>query len=68
VHLAVKVVGQASVVVQPAQIRAAHVAHLQLLVARGPGRVGEGLEFALAVRLGGLRLAQLEELGHGDVD
>lgn len=74
-HLAVEVVGQAAIVVEAAQVGAAHVADLQLLVARGARRVGQGLEFALAVgfRLG--RLAHAEELvlgardfGHGAED
>ena len=48
-HLAVEVVREPAVVVQPAQVRAADVAHLQLLVARGAGRLGERPELALAV-------------------
>ena len=67
-HLAIEVVCQPPVVVQPTQIRAAHVADLQLLVARGPARVRQSLELALPVRLDLLRLPQLEMLGDGDVD
>lgn len=75
VHLAVEVVGEAAVVVEPAEVGAADVADLQLLVARGTGRVGEGLELLLAVELGLRGLAHAEELvlgardfGHGAED
>lgn len=75
VHLAVEVIGQAAVVVEPAEVGAADVAHLQLLVARGPGRVGEGLELLFLVRLGLHRLADAKQLvlrarhfGHGPED
>lgn len=68
VHLAVEVVRQPAVVVEPGEVRAADVADLQLLVARGPRGVGEGLEFALArllLVLGGADLVELVE-GEGD--
>lgn len=67
-HLSVKVVRQPAVVVEPAEVGAADVADLQLLVARGAGRVGEGLEllFALGLLLAGL--ADAEELVHGAGD
>lgn len=62
VHLAVEVVGQPTVVVEPTQVRAAHVAHLQLLMARRARSVRQGAQvsFALLFRL--LGLAHLEVL------
>lgn len=47
VHLAEEVVCQSSVIVQSAQVRAAHVADLQLLVARWPGCILQVLEITL---------------------
>ena len=69
VHLPVEMIGQAPVVVEPAEVGAAHVADLQLLVSRGPAGVGQGLELALALGLGGLGLADAEHLvvGAGDL-
>lgn len=64
VHLAVEVVRQAAVVVEAGEVGAADVADLQLLVARGPRGVGEGLELALThllLVLGGADLVQLVE-------
>lgn len=48
VHLPVEVVRQTAIVVESTQIGAANIADLQLLVARRAGRVGQGLELALA--------------------
>jgi hypothetical protein len=61
-HLAVKVVGEAAIVVEARQVGAADVADLQLLVARGPAGVGQGLELALLVALGLHGLLDAEEL------
>jgi hypothetical protein len=68
VHLSEEVVGQAAVVVEPAQVRAAHIADLQLLVPGRPGRILEVLQVALADLLlvfGGAGLVQLAQ-GDGD--
>lgn len=67
-HLAVEMVGQAAVVIQPGEVGAADVADLELLVAGGTGGVGEGLELALALHLGLGGLAHLEELVVGAAD
>jgi hypothetical protein len=61
-HLPVEVVGEAAVIVEAAQVCAADVADLQLLVARGPRSVGQRLELALALRLGLASLPYAEEL------
>jgi hypothetical protein len=68
VHFPVEVIGQASIVVKSAQICAAHVAHLQLLVARWARCVRQRLELSLPIILGGFGLTKLEELGNCLVD
>lgn len=67
-HFAVEVICQAAVVVEAAQVGAADVADLQLLVAAGTGGVGQGLEFALLVFFGGFGGADFVEFGHGYAD
>lgn len=67
-HLTIEVVRQPAIVVEPAEVCAADVADLQLLVARGPAGVGEGLEVSLALLLGLLGLADLEVLLDGARD
>lgn len=67
-HLAVEVVGQAAVVVQAAEVGAAHVAHLQLLVARGARGVRERLEVVLGLLLGEFGGADFEEFAGGERD
>ena len=62
VHLAKEVVGQAAVVVETAQVGAADVADLQLLVAGRAGGVLEVFELALAGLLLLLRCADFVEL------
>ena len=65
-HLPIKVVRQPAIVIQPRKIRAADVANLELLVARGTARFGERAEFALFVFLGGFGETDLVELGSGE--
>lgn len=67
-HLAVKVVGQPAVVVEPAEVGAADVADLQLLVAGRTRRIGEGLEFLFALGFLLAGLAHAEELVLGARD
>lgn len=67
-HFAVKVVGQAAIVVQSRQIRAAHVAHLQLLVARRARGIGQRTQFALFVLARDFGNAHFVVLGHGGRD
>lgn len=67
-HFPVKVIRQSSVIVEPRQVRATDIADLQLLVSRRARRVRQLLELALALLLGVLGLAQLEELGVRLVD
>lgn len=56
-------VRQPPIVIQPTEISATDVTDLEFLVARGPRRVGERLEFALLLLLGLLGGADFEELG-----
>lgn len=67
-HLAVKVVSQPAVVVEPAEVGAADIADLQLLVAGRARGVGQGLELLLALGflLAGLADAEELVLGAGD--
>jgi len=62
VHLSVEVIGKSSVVVQSAEIGTAHVAYLQLLVARGARGVGQVLQFSLAFVFPLRGLSHAEEL------
>jgi len=50
-HLPIKMIRQPPIIIQPTQIRAAHIADLQLLVAAGPRRIGQGLELRLVLGL-----------------
>jgi hypothetical protein len=68
VHLAVKMICQPAVVVQSAQVGAAYIAYLQLLVTRGSRSVRQCLELPFPIVLGGFRLPQLEKLGDSLVD
>jgi hypothetical protein len=61
-------VRQSAIIIQPRQVRTAHIADLQFLVTRGAGGVGEGFELALALLLGGQSGAHFEELVRGEVD
>lgn len=56
---------QAAVIIQPAQVRTAHVAHLQFLMARGAGRIGERFQLTFLVLLSDFSGANLVELGYG---
>lgn len=67
-HFAIKVIRQPAIVVQTTQVGAAHVADLQLLVAGGAGRVGEGFQLALLFFLGDFGGADFVEFGHGGRD
>lgn len=67
-HLPIKVIRQPPVVVQPTQIRAAHVADLEFLVAAGPGGIGEGAQFAFFFLLGSFGSADLVEFTDGGAD
>lgn len=66
VHFSVKVVGEAAVVVEAAEVGATHVADLELLVARGARRVGERLKLLFLVRLGLGHDLEVEPLVYSD--
>ena len=67
-HLPVKVIGEAPVVIETAEVGAADVADLELLVARGARGVGELLELALALGFGLAGLVDAVHLVDGFVD
>lgn len=64
-HFSIEMIRQPPIVIQPTQIGTAHIADLEFLVARGPGGVGEGLEFALFLLFRLLGGAHFEEFRHG---
>jgi hypothetical protein len=75
VHLSVEVICEAAIVIEATEVCATDVADLEFLVARGPRRIGQRLQLALALRLGLYRLPDPEELvlgagdfGHGAED
>lgn len=68
VHLSIKVVGQAAIVVKAAEVGTAHIANLQLLVARGTRSVRERLKLPLLLRLGLGHDLEVVPLVHGQVD
>lgn len=61
-HLPVEVIRQPPIIIQATQIRATHIAHLQLLMPTGPTGIAQRLQLALLVGLGRQRLADAEEL------
>ena len=65
-HLAVEVICQTTIIVEAAEVGAADVADLQLLVAAGARGVVERLELALLVGPAGQRLLQPVVLLHRD--
>jgi hypothetical protein len=67
-HLAEEMVCQTSVVVEPAQVGAANVANLKLLVARRTGSVCQGLELTFLLVLSLLELPYLPKLSDGLID
>lgn len=67
-HLPIEMIREPTIVIQPAQIRAAHVAHLELLMARRAGGVGQGLELALFFLFGGFGDADFVVLRDGEGD
>lgn len=67
-HLSKEVIGQTPVIIQPAEVGAANVADLQLLVSTGPRCVGQCFEFPLAILLHLFQLANLEVFRHGGID
>ena len=67
-HFAVEMIRQSSIVIQPAQIRPAHVANLKLLVPAWPRRIRKGTELALFLFLGSLGGSDLIEFCDGGGD
>lgn len=67
-HLSVKVIRQATVVIKSTEVRTADVADLKFLMSRGTRGVGERFELFLTVGFGLRGLANAEELvlGTGD--
>ena len=59
---------QPPIVIQPAQVRPAHVANLQFLMPRGPRSIRQGFEFALFFLLAGFGDADFVEFGDGGSD
>ena len=67
-HLPIKVIRQPPIIIQPTQIRAAHIANLQLLMAAGAGGVREGFQLPLFFLFGGFGGADFVEFGDGRGD
>lgn len=67
-HLPIKVIRKATIIIQATEICAADVAHLQFLMSRGSRGVRYVFQFALASFLLVLCGADFEEFGHGKGD
>ena len=67
-HLAIEMIRESSIVVQPAQIRAADVTDLKFLMTAGTGGVREGFEIAFFLLFGGFGDTDFVVLGHCERD
>ena len=67
-HLPIEMVGQAPIIIQPAQVGTTHIADLQLLMPARPARIVQVLEVALLVGAGVQGLLQLVMLLDGERD
>lgn len=67
-HLPIKMIRQSAIIIQPTQIRPAHVADLQFLMPRGPGGVAERFQLALFFLFGGFGDADFVVFGDCEGD